>query len=53
MGYGMLALDMLGHGGTGKPADPAADIPRPISRDIADVVDAERPKKVIAIGYGW
>ncbi|GJE83979.1 hypothetical protein PsYK624_000520 [Phanerochaete sordida] len=52
-GYGVIAPDMLGYGGTDKPTDPAAYVPSLISRDIVDVLDAEKLGKVIAIGHDW
>ncbi|EKM56417.1 uncharacterized protein PHACADRAFT_207661 [Phanerochaete carnosa HHB-10118-sp] len=52
-GYGVLVLDMLGYGGTDKPTDPAAYVPSLISKDIADILDAEKLEKVIAIGHDW
>ncbi|GJE83987.1 alpha/beta-hydrolase [Phanerochaete sordida] len=52
-GYGVLAPDMLGYGGTDKPTDPAAYVPSLMTRDIVDVLDAEKLDKVIAVGHDW
>ncbi|EKM56425.1 uncharacterized protein PHACADRAFT_253532 [Phanerochaete carnosa HHB-10118-sp] len=51
--YGVLALDMLRYGGTDKPTDPAAYLPSLISKDIGDVLDAQKCEKVIAVGHDW
>lgn len=52
-GCGVLALDMLGYGGTAKPTDPAAYVPSAMSRDLADVLDAAGVDAVIAVGHDW
>ncbi|GJE91580.1 alpha/beta hydrolase [Phanerochaete sordida] len=52
-GYGVVAPDMLGFGGTAKPTDPAAYVPSAMSRDLADVLDAAGIDKVVAIGHDW
>ncbi|EKM49435.1 uncharacterized protein PHACADRAFT_201695 [Phanerochaete carnosa HHB-10118-sp] len=51
--YGVLALGTLGYGGANKSIDPAAYVPNLISKDIGDVLDAEKLEKIIAIGYDW
>ncbi|GJE98893.1 hypothetical protein PsYK624_151300 [Phanerochaete sordida] len=52
-GYGVLLPDMLGYGGTAKPADTAAYLPSLISRDVADILDAEGLARVVAVGHDW
>ena len=52
-GYGVLIPDMLGYGGTAKPKDPAAYLPSLVSRDIIDILDAEKLTTVIAVGHDW
>jgi soluble epoxide hydrolase / lipid-phosphate phosphatase len=52
-GYGFIVPDQLGYGGTSKPDDPEAYRPSLISRDIADILDAEGIEHVIAIGHDW
>ncbi|EKM56436.1 uncharacterized protein PHACADRAFT_207673 [Phanerochaete carnosa HHB-10118-sp] len=52
-GCGALPLGMFGIGETDKPIDPASYVLSLTSRDIADVLDAEKLDKVNAIGHGW
>ncbi|GJE89532.1 alpha/beta hydrolase [Phanerochaete sordida] len=52
-GYGVLIPDMLGNGGTAKPTDPAAFVNSLISRDIVDILDAEKLDTVVAVGHDW
>ena len=52
-GYGILIPDMLGYGGTAKPLDPKAYVSSLISKDIVDVLDAEKLDKVVVIGHDW
>ena len=52
-GYGIVAPDMLGYGGTDKPVDPAAYVPSLVSKDIVEILDVERLDKVIGVGHDW
>ncbi|KAI0791299.1 epoxide hydrolase [Abortiporus biennis] len=52
-GYGVLVPDMLGYGGTAKPIDPALYVGSGLTRDIIDILDAEKLDKIIAIGHDW
>ena len=52
-GYGVIALDLLGYGGTDKPTDVNAYVGSAMSRDVADVLDKEGIDKVIVVGYDW
>lgn len=52
-GYGIVAPDMLGYGGTDKPVDPAAYLPSLISKDIVEILDVEQLDRVIGIGHDW
>lgn len=47
----MLAPDMLGYGGTDKPTDPAAYVPSLLTKDVIDILDAEKLDKVVSIGH--
>lgn len=52
-GFGVIVPDMLGYGGTAKPEDPAAYVSSLITKDLVDLLDAEKIDKVIAIGHDW
>lgn len=52
-GYGVLVPDLLGYGGTDKPADPAVYTANLLTKDITDILDAENIDHVIAIGHDW
>ena len=52
-GYGIVAPDMLGYGGTDKPVDPALYVPSLVTKDIIEILDAEGLQKVIGIGHDW
>ena len=52
-GYGVLAFDLLGHGQTDKPTDPALYAPSIMSRDVIEILDAEGLDRVIAVGHDW
>ena len=52
-GYGIIAPDMLGYGGTDKPTDPAMYVGSAQARDLVDILDAENVPKVVAVGFDW
>ena len=53
-GYGILAPDLLGYGGSSKPLNPEAYLGSIMSADIIQILDHERiTGKVIAIGHDW
>ncbi|TCD69448.1 hypothetical protein EIP91_007574 [Steccherinum ochraceum] len=52
-GYGIVAPDTLGYGGTDKPADVAAYRLSGITQDLVDILDAHSIDKVVAIGHDW
>lgn len=53
LGYGLIVPDMLGYGGTSKPAEVEAYTNSSTSKDLIDVLDAEGVTKCIAIGHDW
>lgn len=53
LGYGLIVPDLLGYGGTSKPADPKAYKHSLMSKDIVDIVDHEGIDKAIAVGHDW
>ncbi|KAF9266690.1 alpha/beta-hydrolase [Marasmius fiardii PR-910] len=53
-GYGIIAPDMLGYGGTDKPTDPEVYKSSLISHDIVDILDAESvANNVVVVGHDW
>ncbi|KAL0576464.1 hypothetical protein V5O48_005507 [Marasmius crinis-equi] len=52
-GYGLIVPDMLGYAGTEKPLDPADYKSSLISKDIIDILDAEKIDKAVFIGHDW
>jgi soluble epoxide hydrolase / lipid-phosphate phosphatase len=52
-GYGVIAIDCLGYGGTSKPTDPASYAWPAMTADAIDILDAEKLDKVISVGHDW
>ncbi|KAH9238765.1 hypothetical protein K456DRAFT_1720390 [Colletotrichum gloeosporioides 23] len=52
-GYGVLALDCLGYGGSSKPTDPKAYGWQHMTANIVEILDAENLDKVISLGHDW
>ena len=52
-GYSVIVPDMLGYGGTAKPANVEAYNQSLIAQDVVDVLDSEKIQKVIVIGHDW
>ncbi|KAH7929858.1 alpha/beta-hydrolase [Leucogyrophana mollusca] len=51
--YSIIAPDLLGFGGTDKPAQTAEYVLSKICQDILDILDCEGIKKAVAIGHDW
>jgi soluble epoxide hydrolase / lipid-phosphate phosphatase len=54
-GYGVLAPDMLGYGGTDKPPVEELDkyIPTFIAEDLVELLEKEKVGRAVAIGHDW
>ncbi|EJD34801.1 alpha/beta-hydrolase [Auricularia subglabra TFB-10046 SS5] len=53
-GYGLVAPDMLGYGGTDKPTDAALYTHNAMARDVLDIIESLHPaKKPVAIAHDW
>ncbi|KAJ3962426.1 hypothetical protein N0V92_000803 [Colletotrichum tropicale] len=51
LGYGILAPDLLGYGGTSKPHEPQEYVWRTMSAHIAAILDAESLDTVVGVGH--
>ncbi|KEY75132.1 hypothetical protein S7711_01584 [Stachybotrys chartarum IBT 7711] len=52
-GYGVVAVDCLGYGGTSKPTDTKLYACKDMVVDIAEILDAEDLPRVISVGHDW
>ncbi|KAF9872949.1 putative epoxide hydrolase [Colletotrichum karsti] len=52
-GYGVLALDCLGYGGTSKPTNNESYSYQQMATDITEILDAEGIPEVVALGHDW
>ena len=52
-GFPVIVPDLLGYGGTDKPADAQFYKWGDMAGDVIDILDAEKVEKVIAIGHDW
>jgi len=52
-GYGIIAPDCLGFGGTSKPLDTTPYIGKAMASDIIAILDHEKIATVIGIGHDW
>lgn len=52
-GYGVLVPDLLGYSGTDRPTNPALYTADLLTKDITDILDAEKLDRVIAVGHDW
>jgi soluble epoxide hydrolase/lipid-phosphate phosphatase len=52
-GYGIIAPDMLGYGGTAKPEDPKAYDRLELAAHCVAILDFERVDKVVVVAHDW
>ncbi|KAJ3535321.1 hypothetical protein NMY22_g6543 [Coprinellus aureogranulatus] len=52
-GFGIVAADQLGYGGTDKPEDSAAYVHSLLAKDMVDILDHENVTDVVAVGHDW
>lgn len=53
LGYGVLAPDLLGYGGTDKPTEMEAYTTEKMSQEIVTVLDAEGVDRVVGVAHDW
>lgn len=52
-GYGVVAVDCLGYGGTSKPTDVESYAWQFMTADAVEILDAENLSSVVSIGHDW
>lgn len=52
-GYGVVALDSLGYGGTSKPTDPDLYAWHHLAADVMEILDVEKLDMVVSMGHDW
>ncbi|KAG6861814.1 hypothetical protein C0995_011696 [Termitomyces sp. Mi166 len=52
-GYGLIVPDMLGYGGTDKPAVATDYRLGLVAQDLVDILDSEKIDKAVAVGHDW
>ena len=52
-GYGAIAIDCLGYGGSSKPSDTVAYNFKDMTADVCEILDAANLGKVIVLGHDW
>lgn len=52
-GYGIIAPDLLGYGGTDKPSELEAYRLKTMTDDMAGILDHHEIKEVVAVGHDW
>jgi soluble epoxide hydrolase/lipid-phosphate phosphatase len=50
-GYGIVAIDDLGYGGSSKPTDNASYAVNLMTNDLCEILDAEKLDQVIPLGH--
>ncbi len=53
LGYGIIAPDLLGAGGTSKPIDPKEFRLNAMADDVVDILNVEGIKKVVCVSHDW
>lgn len=53
LGYGILAPDLLGYGGTDKPTEVAAYTTKKMSEEVVAILDAEGVNRVVGVAHDW
>jgi soluble epoxide hydrolase / lipid-phosphate phosphatase len=52
-GFGVVALDCLGYGGTSKPTDPQDYVWHLMTADVVEILNAENLDSVVSMGHDW
>ncbi|KAI9001416.1 alpha/beta-hydrolase [Trametes punicea] len=52
-GYGVVAPDLLGHGGSSKPSTLDSYAPSKVCADLVDILDQAKVGRAVAVGHDW
>ncbi|KAM5343668.1 hypothetical protein ACJ41O_012205 [Fusarium nematophilum] len=52
-GYGIVAVDCLGYGGSSKPTDLSSYAWQHMTADAVEILDAENLSQVVSVGHDW
>lgn len=52
-GYGVVAPDLLGYGGTDKPSEPEAYRQKKMADEVVEILDEEGIEKVLGVSHDW
>ena len=52
-GYGLIVPDLLGYGGTSKPADYMDYRASLMTKDVIEVLDKECAVNIVVVGHDW
>lgn len=53
LSYPILAPDLLGYGGTSKPADPQTYNSKGMTTDLIEIIDHEKIQNIVSVGHDW
>ncbi|CDO71355.1 hypothetical protein BN946_scf184908.g113 [Trametes cinnabarina] len=52
-GYGIVAPNLLGHGGSSSPSTLQSYVPSRVCADLIDIIDQAKVNQAVAIGHDW
>lgn len=52
-GYGIIAPDLLGYGGTDKPTEVEAYRAKAMAEEVIELLNCEKVETVLGVGHDW